>query len=157
DARGNLLQKTLTAGSLSRTWLYTYNANGQVTSVDGPRTDVADVTHFAYDSKGNLISVTDALGHVTKITAYDVHGRPLTIVDPNGLTTTLKYDLRGRLLSRQVGTELTTYRYDKAGQLLKWTHPDGSLERFSYDGAHRLRTVTDTLSDKVVYSWDLAD
>ena len=34
------------------------------------------------------------------ITAYNAHGQPLTIVDPNGLTTTLAYDARQRLTSR---------------------------------------------------------
>ena len=67
------------------------------------------------------------MGHVTSITAYNAHGQPLTIVDPNGLTTTLTYDARQRLTSRTVGSETTTYDYDDAGQLTKVTLPDGSF------------------------------
>jgi YD repeat-containing protein len=85
-----------------RTWTYTHNANGQALTVDGPRSDVADVTTYTYypnddpdlGKPGNVASITNALGPVTQITAYSAHGQPLTIVDPNGLVTTLAYDLR---------------------------------------------------------------
>ena len=43
----------------------------------------SNTTHKAISA-----SVTNALGHRTQITAYDAHGQPLSIIDPNGLTTT---------------------------------------------------------------------
>lgn len=155
DAQGNLLTRTITAGSQSRTWSYQYNANGQVTQIDGPRTDVQDVTRYAYDAKGNLSSITDAVGHITTMSAYDAHGRPLITTDPNGLKTTFTYDLRGRLLVRKVGKEKTTYTYDKAGQLLKRLHPNRSFESFTYDAAHRLTAVTDHPGNRLVYTRNL--
>ena len=155
DAQGNLITRTVSGTNASdRTWLFQYNANGQVTQIDGPRTDATDVTQFTYDAKGNLISVTDALGHVTKITAFDAHGRPLTIVDPVGLTTKLAYDARGRLLSRQRGTETTKYAYDPAGQLTKLTFPDGSFVTYGYDPAHRLTGLQDNLGNRIAYTLD---
>jgi YD repeat-containing protein len=60
-----------------------------VLTVNGPRTDVADITTYTYDNQGNLATITNALGHVTRITQYDAHGHPLRIEDPNGLVTTL--------------------------------------------------------------------
>ncbi|MFY9316400.1 MAG: DUF6531 domain-containing protein, partial [Burkholderiales bacterium] len=145
DARGNMLTKGVQAttdanGSQGfsgtptgspRTWTYTYNANGRVLTADGPRIDVADVatyTYYANDDpnlgkRGNVASITNAAGHTTQIPSYNAHGQPLTIVDPNGLTTTLTYDARQRLTSRSVGGELTTYDYDPAGQLVKVTMP----------------------------------
>lgn len=153
DSHGNPTGKTVTAGSLSRTWTYTYNAKGQVTQVDGPRTDIADTTQYAYDSQGNLVSITDALGHVTTLTA-DANGRPLTVTDPNGLTTRLAYDPRGRLVSLDVGGEVTTYAYDAAGQLLKTTLPDGSYLAYTYDAAHRLIQINDNLGNQIAYTLD---
>jgi len=35
-----------------------YNALGLLASVDGPRTDVADITSFDYDAQGNRIKTT---------------------------------------------------------------------------------------------------
>ena len=47
-AAGNLTRKRLTAGAKVREWNYTYNATGQVLTIDGPRTDATDVTTLAY-------------------------------------------------------------------------------------------------------------
>ena len=149
------------AGS-PRTWTYTYNANGSVIAMDGPRTDVADVVTTTYYSstdpdpgkRGNVATIRNALGHLTSITAYNAHGQPLTIVDPNGLTTTLTYDLRQRLTSRNVGGEVTRYTYDSVGQLTRVTLPDGSFLSYSYDPAHRLTGMRDSLGNRAVYTLD---
>jgi YD repeat-containing protein len=154
DANGNLLTNTITSGPQSRTTTYTYDANGQVLTIDGPRTDVADITTYTYDTQGNLATMTDALGHVTSYTLYDANGRLLSMTDPNGLITTMTYDPNGRLLSRQAGTELTTYQYDSAGQLLQVTNPDGSYTQNTYDAAHRLISVADNLGNSIAYTLD---
>lgn len=154
DAQGNVTQKTLVAGTLSRTWNYTYNSFGQILTADGPRTDVTDISTYTYDTQGNLATVTNALGHVTRLTAYDAHGRPLTIQDPNGLITQLSYDVRGRLVSRLVGTELTQFQYDGVGQLTRIILPDSSFMNYTYDAAHRLIAMTDALGNKISYTLD---
>ncbi len=163
DSNGFLgLGATLTGSP--RTWSYTYNANGQVLTMDGPRTDVADTTTYTYyanndadlGKRGNVASITNAAGQTTQITAYNAHGQPLTIVDPNGLTTTLSYDTRQRLTSRSVGSELTTYSYDPAGQLIQVTLPDSSFLTYSYDLAHRLIGIQDNLGNHIAYTLDYA-
>ena len=146
-----------------RTWEYTYNANGQVLTMDGPRTDAADVTTYTYypnddpdlGKRGNVATITNALGQVTEIIAYNAHGRPLTIVDPNALTTTLTYDARQRLTSRTVGAETTSYEYDGVGQMTKVTLPDGTFLAYTYDAAHRLVQIADSLGNRIAYTLDL--
>ena len=156
DSNGLLTQKTITdtGTGASRTWTYAYTGNGQLYTVNGPRTDVSDITTFAYDSVGNITSITNALNQVTQITSHDAHGHPLTIVDPNGLTTTLTYDLRGRLTSRTTGGETTTYTYDNVGQLTRVTLPDDSYIDFTYDEAHRLIGISDRLGNRIDYTLD---
>jgi RHS repeat-associated protein len=147
-----------------RVWTYTYNANGQVLTADGPRTDVSDVTTYTYyannDSdvgkRGNVATVTNAMNQTTQITAYNIHGQPTSITDPNGLVTTLAYDGRQRLTSRQVGSETTTYDYNAAGLLTKVTLPDGSFLSYGYDAAHRLTSITDNVGNSITYTLDLA-
>lgn len=161
DADGSQGFSATPAGT-PRTWTYTYNADGSMLTMDGPRTDVSDVTTYTYypnddpdlGKRGNLASVTNAAGHVTSITAYNAHGQPLTIIDPNGLTTTITYDPRQRLTSRTVGTEVTTYEYDGVGQLTKITLPDGSFLTYSYDAAHRLTGMQDNLGNRIAYALD---
>jgi RHS repeat-associated protein len=176
DASGNMISKSVqptsdangeqgfsaTPGGAPRTWTYTYNSNGFVLKADGPRTDVADLTTYTYyanddpdpGKRGNVASITNAAGHVTSITAYNAHGQPLTIVDPNGLTTTLTYDARQRLTIRTVGGETTSYDHDGMGQLTKVTLPDGSFVSYTYDGAHRLTGMQDNLGNRIAYTLD---
>jgi YD repeat-containing protein len=151
-----------TASGAPRTWTYTYNANGSVLTVDGPRTDVADVTTYTYyanndadlGKRGNVATITNAAGHTTNITAYNAYGQPLTMVDANGLGTTMTYDARQRLKTRTVGSETTTYDYDFAGQLAKVTLPDGSFLSYDYDTAHRLTGMEDNLGNRIAYTLD---
>lgn len=150
-----------------RVWTYTYNANGQVLTEDGPRTDVADVTTYTYYAnnatcpgasatgcRGQVQSITNAAGHGTTVTDYNAHGQPLSITDPNGLVTTLTYDARMRLTSRNVGGETTGYTYDNVGQLTRVTLPDTSYLEYVYDAAHRLTEIRDNLANKIVYTLD---
>jgi len=161
DASGSQRLSATPTGA-ARAWNYTYNANGQVLTVDGPRTDVSDVTTYTYyanddpdlGKRGNVATITNAAGHVTQIAAYNAHGQPTTLVDPNGLTTTLAYDLRQRLTSRSVGGETTGYEYDGVGQLTKVTLPDASFLSYSYDAAHRLTGMQDNLGNRIAYTLD---
>ena len=161
DANGSQAFSATSSGS-PRTWTYTYNANGRVLTVNGPRTDLSDVTTYTYyanndadlGKRGNVATIINAASQTTNITAYNGHGQPLTIVDPNGLTTTLTYDARQRLKTRTVGSELTTYDYDFVGQLTKVTLPDGSFLSYSYDNAHRLTGIQDNQGNRIAYTLD---
>ena len=174
--RGSVLSKTVQATTdttgaqgfsatpvgAPRIWTYTYNANGQVLTANGPRTDVSDVTTYTYypnddpdlGKRGNLATITNAAGHVTEYSAYNAHGQLLTIVDPNGLATTLRYDQRLRLTSRSVGGELTVYDYDGVGQVTKVALPDGSFLTYTYDAAHRLTQIADNFGNRSAYTLD---
>lgn len=157
DDRGLLTQHSVTdaANGKSRTWTYAYNDLGLRISADGPRTDVADITTYEYDdNSGNLISVENALGHVSEMPVYDDHGRPLQIVDPNGLVSDLTYDEIGRLISRNIGGETTGFVYDGAGNLTRITMPDGSFLDYQYDDAHRLTGISDASGNRISYALD---
>ena len=98
-----------TSSGAPRVWTYTYNSFGEVLTVDGPRTDVSDVTTYTYYTCatgaqcGQINTISNALGQVTTFLTYNGNGQPLTISDPNGVVTTLTYDARQRLTSSQVG------------------------------------------------------
>jgi len=173
DTSGNLLSKTVRAttdanGSqafsatqvgTARTWQYTYNAAGQVLTATGPRTDVADVTASTYDSQGNLASITNAAGQITTYSNYDANGHVGTITAPNGMVTTMTYSPRGWVLSRSVTaggvTENTTYTYDGIGQMKLVTMPDNSTISYTYDDAHRLTQMADSIGNTITYALDI--
>lgn len=172
DSKGNLTQKILTdlVTNKTRVWktTYSYSATGLLLSKveDGPRTDVQDLTTYAYypadatctgvplGCRGQLQQVTSPLGHMTRVSNYNASGQPLTITDPNGLVTTLAYDARQRLTSMSVGGEQTTYAYDRAGQLTRITQPNGAYLDYSYDKAHRLIQVKDQRGNTRQYTLD---
>jgi RHS repeat-associated protein len=162
DGSGNALTRTTTdtVTSVSRTWSYTYNGQGQVLSVDGPRSDVSDTTQLTYSSCttgaacGQLATVTDAAGNLTTFSSYDGNGLPLSITDPNGTITTLTYDARQRITSKAVAGETTQIDYWPTGLLKKVTLPDGSFVSYDYDAAHRLTKITDTDGNSIVYTLD---
>ena len=167
DANGSLGFSASVTG-LPRTSTYTYNTNGQVLTVDGPRMDVSDVTTYEYYAndaacvgasatgcRGQLASITNALGHVTTIQEYNAHGQPLRTTDANGLVTTIAYDARMRVKNRTVGGESTSYTYDAAGQLAQVTLPDGSFLTYGYDAAHRLTGIQDSQGNRIAYTLDL--
>lgn len=164
DAHGNQLIRTVTdtATSTARTWTYTYNNFGQVLTVDGPRTDVNDVTTYTYynctagGACGQLATVTDAAGNQTSYLTYNAAGQPLTISDANGVVTTLTYDARQRLTSHSIAGEVTSFEYWPTGLLKKITLPDSSSLSYTYDDAHRLTAMTDGEGNRIAYTLDAA-
>lgn len=160
DSDGNLLEREITAGSLSRAWNYTYDSVGRMLTEDGPRTDVSDVTTYTYyannatcvSCRGQLHTATNALGHVTTYTDYDANGRATRVTDPNGVVTALSYHARGWPTQRTqaYGTgaaETTQTTYDDAGLVIRMTRPDGSYIDLDYDAAHRVIGETDALGN----------
>jgi RHS repeat-associated protein len=150
---------------ISRSTSMTYDSAGRVLSIDGSRTDTADITTLTYYTCatgaecGQLASVTNAAGHTTTYDMYDANGRPLQITDSNGTVSTSVYDYRGRLISSTltplIGIPRTTlYAFDDANQLESVTYADGVTALYHYDAAHDLISVTDNIGNRVEYLYD---
>jgi YD repeat-containing protein len=163
---------TATSVGAARVWTYTYNADGQMLTANGPRTDATDVTTYEYYTatdttttppkyvRGDIKKLTNAVGHVTETTNYNGNGQPTRILDPNGLITNVTYHPRGWLASVGVtngtATLTTSYTYYANGRLKRVTQPDGSYLNYGYDPALRLTSLTDNLGNSVVYTLDNA-
>jgi RHS repeat-associated protein len=166
DASGNLTQKKITAPrndgtstTMTRTWKWTYGSFGRVLTATDPNNKVTTTTYHTdsdpdLGKRGQIATVTNPLGHLTQYTTYDAGNRLTAMSDPNGLVTTMTYDSRGRMTSRNVGGETTVYTYDLAGQLTGVDMPDGATLAYVYDAAHRLTEVHDGLGNKIVYTLD---
>lgn len=154
---------------------------GLVTSVNGPRTDVADTVSYAYYAsddascaaspttcphrKGDLWKVTNALGQVSETLAYDGAGRVLSMKDANGVITDLSYHPRGWLTARKtrganasVETDdaITQIEYWPTGLVKKVIQPDGAFTSYTYDAAHRLTDISDNAGNTIHYTLDNA-
>ena len=173
NRRGDITQKTIKnlAANTTRSWntTYTYSTVPGVLLQkveDGPRTDVPDVTTYDYypadaacagghlGCRGQLMKITDALGHITRLNRYSAHGQLEKLTDPNGLVTKMVYDVRQRFTSFAEGGEITAYSYDPAGQVTRVTRPDGGYLAYTYDTAHRLIKTQDNLGNTLTYTLD---
>ncbi|MEN6683445.1 RHS repeat-associated core domain-containing protein [Stenotrophomonas pavanii] len=149
---------------------------GLLKSVDGPRTDVADAVTYAYYSddagcatggactyrKGDLRSVTNALGQTVETLAYDAFGRPLSVKDANGVVTDYTYHARGWTTSVTVRgattaeNRVTQISYWPTGQVQQVTEPDGGSVTYVYDAAQRLTDIADNAGNTIHYTLDNA-
>lgn len=154
---------------------------GLLKSVDGPRTDVSDLTRFEYygsdDStcattpslctyrKGDLRKTIDALGRTTEVLGYDPQGRPLSVIDANAVVTDYEYQSRGWLTATKVrGADNAVETDDRITRIEHWptslvkkvTLPGNVATSYTYDAAQRLTDVTDNAGNKIHYTPDLA-
>lgn len=151
DADGNMLTKSVTDGTHTSTWTYTYNTAGQVLTAEDPDTNV---TTYTYNTDGTMATMVNAASQTTTYNTYDGNSRLTKMTDPNGLITQFTYDYKGRMLTKVVGSLTTTDTYDAAGNLTKVTQPDGSYLSYTYDKAHRLTKITDRLGNHTDYTLD---
>jgi RHS repeat-associated protein len=155
---GNRLSETIAGYSdgqpFSHVTSYQYNTFGQITQVDGPRTDVSDVTTYQHhQSYGYLTSITYPNGTVT-YAGYDSNHNVGSITDLNGVVTSYTYDYANRVRTITVGSAITTYHYDEAGNIDYVEMPEGNFIYYQYDAADRLIKITDDLGNYISYSYD---
>ena len=166
DPAGNLIAQTERGfgpdGAISRSTHYSWNALGQMTAIDGPRSDVTDLTTLTYYpntvdqgcDRARLHTVTDPLGHDTRYEAYDAWGHPQRITGPNLVVTLLGYDTMGRLTSAATAGRTTVWDYDPAGRLIAVHAPDGRSLAYAYTPAGQMASISDDLGQSIVYSYD---
>jgi RHS repeat-associated protein len=155
---------------------------GLLLSVDGPRSDVQDITRYSYylttdesgcdtvggacHRLGDLKAVTDAAGLITTYVSYDKAGRVTRQRAPNGVLTDYAYTPRGwvatftvRSLATGVpsaGDSTTSVAYNPDGTTRQVIDADGVGTIYAYDAAHRLTDMTDGAGNRLHYTLDAA-
>ncbi|MCC6620363.1 MAG: hypothetical protein IT385_03865 [Deltaproteobacteria bacterium] len=132
DPRGNLL--------LERRWL------DASTPLD---------TEREYDSEGNVLSRSDALGGTTTYT-YDARGNRTSATDPSGATWTRTYDLacdEPVSACDPIGNCMT-WTYDDACRVVAMTDAVGGVTALAYDAQGRMIEHRDPGGTAVVLTHD---
>ncbi|MBI4489579.1 MAG: IPT/TIG domain-containing protein [Deltaproteobacteria bacterium] len=175
DGAGRLATVTDAAGG---TTSYTYDTANRMVSITDPR----DITFLInkYDSAGRVIKQTQADGGIWTF-AYTATGEFIsqtTVTDPQGQTTTYRFNAAGYLISqtdglsqittfeRQPGTNLllstadplsrkVTFTYDASGNVTRITDPEGNVRRFEYEpNFNKLTRITDPLGQMTRFEYD---
>lgn len=84
------------------------------------------VTSYAYDPRGNLLSLTDANGHTRRQT-FDARSRKISVMDPNAGSFVFTYSDGDDLLTRtdSVGNQIR-FTYDLLGRRVQEWHRLGA-------------------------------
>ncbi|MFI1098509.1 DNRLRE domain-containing protein [Streptomyces sp. NPDC020917] len=153
DAYGQL--KTATDANQHTTVFSGFDPNGYPETTTGPAPYNKPVT-TAYDQLGQVLSVTDQLGHTTTQT-YDVYGRPLVKKIPKDqaggvyITTPAPvYDANDNVTQAIAPNgAVSTAVYDEADEIKSATAPKdhvGDPDRtttYTYDAVGQLKTTTE--------------
>jgi RHS repeat-associated protein len=187
DNQGNVLSRQESgyvfingvATSKTYTTQYQYNTLGQLTQINGPRTDVSDITTIEYyantsdqgNNRGQLKAIVNALNQRTEFSNYDANGNVGTITDPNSVITQRTYDERNRIktITNQTTGAQTQYFYDARGNLSYIIFPEGNRIReetkdpqgtlkkyldFTYDAYNNLKKIINPDTTYTEYTYD---
>jgi len=166
DFAGNLIQVTRGADdpSVSLVTILEHDAMGRTTRRVIERGDRQIVTQWTYDAMGRqLDSIQDPgtppanLNLVTS-RGWDGHGNLETLTDPKGIITKFEYDHRNRLEKRidAFGTlNLTTEWFrDGNGNVERQVDPEGHETTYIYNAQNFLTSSTDAEGYVTTYSRD---
>lgn len=129
----------------------TYDANGRVTSV----TDAGgNVRTFQYDAKGNLLRFVNEVGEEV-VSTYDGSGRLVSVTLFSGAVTRIEYPSGYPFPNRIINADGTSrdVAYDLAGRLTFLRDENGNVSRMGYtaNGAPRF---LETGGERVDYEYE---
>ena len=121
DPDSNLISTTLATASPQETTSTVYDATGRVVKTINPD---GTYTTDEYDSVGNLVYSTDAMGRVTQY-IYNSRDEQIATIRPDGSVLTTEYDGGGRIVATtDANGNMTQYVYDKLGRQTEEIQPD---------------------------------
>ncbi|MFC9593631.1 DUF6531 domain-containing protein [Streptomyces sp. NPDC056944] len=121
---------------------------------EGPVT----VMSYAYDSAGDLTSITDSSG-IPRRFGYDAHGRITSWTDRTGSTFGYAYDPAGRVV-RTLGPDgflSSAFAHDVAASETRYTNSTGATTTYRYNEQLQVVSVTGPLGHTVRQAWDRHD
>lgn len=131
---------------------YEYDERGRVTAGHGPEGMLSMA--MSYDDDARMTTSTNSLGHRTTY-AFDPHGRPVRIEEPDGGARCYAYDRNGRLLAETTAAgERAEYTLNEAGDPVRVTRPDGTATELAYNDLNLLATLSEQNGDTWRFDYD---
>ena len=137
DLKDRATHRTNPAGGVTR---YLYDRNDRLRKEISPygyepESDDGAGVSYTYDSRGNRLRTTNALGEVVQELSYNLRNQPVIQEDTFGNRTELSYELDGKIKDvRRLGNHQRTlqqYEYNARGQITGVV--DGNQNPISYD------------------------
>lgn len=164
DALGNKRFQWDEAGKKTE---FQYDKAGRLVQITTPFDQRSSIVKYYYDGNGNVIWEKKAQkdGWQENQYVYDARNRltdTYQFLSPNNwIRTTCRYDAMNQVILRRAGDtpsgegrEVTTYAYDRFGNVTAMTDSCGYTEYHEYDKAGRLQKKIDRNKDHTVYQHD---
>lgn len=150
DSEGNM---TAVTDPLGRKSSFTYDAAGRLMT----ETNAAGATvKYAYDKLGRPIEAYDALNHKMYTVEYDTAGNPVKMTDALGYTYTSTYnDLNQLTQSVDPLKRTTTYGYDRKNQLTSVKDAIQGSTSQTIDAFSQITQMVDANGNRAKYQYDL--
>ena len=149
----SIIDGTITYKPVQRTSTLAWEA-GKLVSVDGPRTDVDDITTFQWDERDRLVGVQPPESPVFSVISHDAMGRPTQV--QWGLRTPIEivYDSNGYLKESRQGRNVVSFSHDVTGRLISITDQYNRTRSIAYDDAGRRVSTTDDIGNTLLNTYD---
>ena len=160
-ANGNTISSTQVVGAVGGdddiTYHYTYTPSGQIETVTDP---LGRITKSTYDSLGRLTQIRRAFGtplQTLQEFTYDAAGRITTSTDENGHRTQFTYDAMNRVTSTTLPDgSISRSTYDARGNVVRTTDPLGYTQSQTIDSLDRVTKQTDSTGNVTKFQFDRA-
>ena len=140
------------------------DAHGNTVEVSRPAPGGhTQLTKYTYDTSGDVMSMTDALGHTWTYT-YDQYGDRASETDPEGNKRTFSYDLdsnviatvspRGNVAGAEASKFTTKTERDGQERIAKTVNALGRTTTTTHNPTGTVASVTDALGHKTTYAYD---
>ncbi|MCX6958001.1 MAG: hypothetical protein NT164_05655 [Verrucomicrobiae bacterium] len=160
DALGNLTGSETDdeSGNLIDWHFNYYNQNGEIEWEQGARSNPVDYTYYDYDRAGNLLHKASCLsaGPATTCFQYDAQGNCTSATDPNGNTTTMRYDGLGEMLSRKLSGFEEKFTYEAGGEVATHKTLLQGKESYAYTSTGLLQSALQANGNEIQYHYDLS-
>ncbi len=136
----------------TRTWSYSYDANGFLLT----KTDPGNyVTTYEYDTQHRVSKVTDPETKVKTI-AYNVAPSTSQITEKDGGVWTYKYNSSLAALTEKTDPlgNITQYAYDSARNLVTLTDPRGKVTSYYYDGSGNVTMISNPAGYNFMFNYN---
>ncbi|MET3496938.1 Ig-like domain repeat protein [Variovorax boronicumulans] len=128
-----------------------YDAAGHKISVTDA---LGGVTRSEYDANGHVVKITDPLKN-SAVYYFDAAGRVVLSVDPEGYATATSYDMFGQTLSiKRYFNKVAGTPSPAQAPALPAAHASDALTRFEYDAVGRLARTIDAESNAERYTYN---
>jgi len=126
----------------------------KLVSIDGPRTDIEDITQFQWDENNRLVRVAPPLSPALSIERFDSTGRAVLIRHGQKTPMELEYNHAGQLLSSRHNAKVHKFGYDREGRLNSISDAFNRNVSIEHDEAGRLIAFTDDMGQRKQLEYD---